>query len=437
MAEFIEKHWREVKSRTTLVGADFPKGVKDFKFSIATGYGFIPIQTYFKCDLSIYSDALGTVLPVTNDNIAYADNVCGNLWNNIYFNAAGTPISQNINNFPQCDILKNRLRKSLPYNKSIGEVQGLAGHHYDRLKQLVDVYTLTNNTTVPNVDQLNSENAIKNKRNIDNNIKSFIWQPSIGIMDVAIPLGAGEYEFQLNPSQDFATAGIDTSSYFDNAATVGKIVVVDIKLYVCMCRVDIGNEPQILHLKEMDVKNANISVTAGTTSINEEFTVPSSTTDITIFMQDILAGQNSSCPPSRFHSIYSGGDNSATALDLRNYQIEYAGLTKPVIRYESKYDSSLNTNQLQQRFIQSMIEYGSFFEPSGTETFEEYMERGPIFHESFLKSADNLSTRCHIIANYGTGFVTAARLFVVAHYDTTVKLTRQGGLLTNVLVQAI
>ena len=40
--DYIEKTWREVNSRTAVSGADFVKGVKDSKFSVAQGYVWIP-----------------------------------------------------------------------------------------------------------------------------------------------------------------------------------------------------------------------------------------------------------------------------------------------------------------------------------------------------------------------------------------------------------
>ena len=60
------------------------------------------------------------------------------------------------------------------------------------------------------------------------------------------------------------------------------------------------------------------------------------------------------------------------------------------------------------------------------------MERGPIFHETFVKSADNLATRVHVVGQYGT--VTGnCRAFLIAHYSRTIKITRQNGLVVNVL----
>jgi len=84
---------------------------------------------------------------------------------------------------------------------------------------------------------------------------------------------------------------------------------------------------------------------------------------------------------------------------LQNYQIQYANLTKPTGRYNSAHGAAVNT--LQQRYVSTALENGQYFNPAGFETFEEYLERGPYFHESFVKSADNLATRVHVTANYG------------------------------------
>jgi hypothetical protein len=81
--QYVEKHWREVNSRTKCGGDEFGKGIKDFKFSVGQGYGFIPAQSYFRVELKLMNNNAD---PVVGNNIAFADNVCGNMWNNIYFN---------------------------------------------------------------------------------------------------------------------------------------------------------------------------------------------------------------------------------------------------------------------------------------------------------------------------------------------------------------
>jgi hypothetical protein len=173
---------------------------------------------------------------------------------------------------------------------------------------------------------------------------------------------------------------------------------------------------------EMSVHTATVNTASG--EVNEEVSVPSSTRAITLFLQDQTAGKNTTCPPSKFHALAE-----SNALSLKNYQIQYANITKPSVRFESNYDT--NINLLHQRYITSALESGQYFNPAGFETLEEFLERGPYVHESFIKSADNLATRAQIVASYGT-IDTPCRLFVVAHHSRTIQITRQNGMITEV-----
>ena len=76
--DYIEKTWREVSSRTAISGADFVKGVKDFKFSVSQGYAWIPNQSYFRITLKL---TVSGASPTVADTVCFSDNVCGNLWN--------------------------------------------------------------------------------------------------------------------------------------------------------------------------------------------------------------------------------------------------------------------------------------------------------------------------------------------------------------------
>jgi hypothetical protein len=147
-----------------------------------------------------------------------------------------------------------------------------------------------------------------------------------------------------------------------------------------------------------------------------------------MFLQGTTAGKTTSLPPSKFH--VAGYD--LNALSLMNYQIQYGNLTKPTIAYESTYSSTSNT--LQQRYINTMLESGQFFSEAGGETFN-LLERGPLIHETFVKAADNLATRAQIQANYAQ-LSADARLYVIAHYTTTVQITRTNGMVSNVTLVA-
>ena len=109
-------------------------------------------------------------------------------------------------------------------------------------------------------------------------------------------------------------------------------------------------------------------------------------------------------------------------------------MTKPTIRIDSDYKVTVNT--LYQRYVSTALESGQFFNLTGCETFEEWCERGPIFHEIFIKSADNLATRLHVVANYRK-MTHISRLFVVAHYSRTIKIIRQNGLVVSVTSSSV
>lgn len=424
MAEFIEKQWREITSRNPTNGANFPQGLKDFKFSIGQGYGFIPSQSYFKANLKIKKwSATGDATALSAGDPTFADGVCGNLFNNIYFNMGGQTISSITTGLPQCDILKNRLTKSKGWNDSIGKMQGFEPLYQDRINDLASAAT-----SVRNVGY-NSKGRSE---------RAFIWQPAIGVFDVSQPLGAGEYDIQLNPSQDYQKACLDSSNVDANGFNLGtsaqasaatairfELEVVDIRFYACLVRVNLPSSGvETLHLMEMSVHTGNVP-SGSSDNIDEEFSVPSSTRALTMFIQDQQAGKTTSVPPSKFHIA---GVN-AEAITIKDYQIEYAGMTKPTVRYKSDYDAGKLT--IQQRYINSALESGQYFNPAGFETMNDYLERGPFLHESFIKSADNLATRCHVVASYGTT-TRDARVFIVAHHSRTIQITRQNGLVVDV-----
>ena len=97
--------------------------------------------------------------------------------------------------------------------------------------------------------------------------------------------------------------------------------------------------------------------------------MPSSTRALSVFMQDARAGKHTGCPPSKYH-IAGDVPSSKSTLTLRNYQIQYANMTKPTVRYDSLHNANVDT--LQQRYINGALESGQFFNPSGLESYRTW-----------------------------------------------------------------
>lgn len=414
MAEYIEKQWREITSRNPVRDEEFTTGLKDFKFSVGQGYGFIPNLSYFRVELEL---TYGGAAPTRANAIAFAESPIGNMFNNIYFNMGGQTVSSLTQNLGQCEILKNRLTKSKAYNETVGKIQGFDPQFVDRQ------VTLTPSTGTPEYQDV-TEATRQGK-----NTTMFIWKPALGIFDVSTPLGAGEYDIQLNPSQDYVLACIQSAKGNTTSLVVGdqadqvNVKVKQFRFYACMVRTNLpASGVETLHLMEMSVHTINQKADTNV-EINDEVSVPSSTRALTLFLQDAQAGKHSDIPPSKYGIV-----NDLSSLSLRNYQIQYANMTKPTVRYDSLYDATKDT--LQQRYINCALESGQFFNPAGFESYADYLERGPFQHESFVKAADNLATRVHVVASYDA-ISRDARLFVIAHYSSTIQLTRQNGMIVD------
>jgi hypothetical protein len=411
---FIEKQWREITSRNPIRGDQFNTGLKDFKFSVGQGYGFIPSESYFRVELKL---TVAGAVPTRTGAVAFAEGCVGNMFNNIYFNIGGQTVSSLTTGIGQCEVISNRLRKTKAHNDTIGKVTGFIPHYKDRL-------VLTTAAT----GEIEDANSIKSQ---GRNTRMFIWKPALGIFDHSKPLGAGEYDIQLNPSQDYVLSAIQS---LPGAATrvVGdgtdqvNLEVIGFRFYACMVRTNVpstGNELLVLH--EMSLHTVNAS---GESEINEEVSVPSSTRAISVFLQDGRAGKHTGVPPSRFHVA----EDETSALGLQSYQIQYANMTKPVTRYDSTHTDLVDT--LQQRYVNCALESGMFFNPAGFESYEQWLERGPYLHESFIKAADNLATRVQIVAKY-LDITAPSRVHIIAHYTSVVTITRSNGLVVNITQQ--
>ena len=414
--EYIEKQWREITSRNPISQDQFATGLKDFKFSVGSGYGFIPNQSYFTVELKM---TYAGDKPIAANSVAFADGCIGNMFNNIYFNIGGQTVSSLTTGVGQCEVLKNRLTKSKAYNETLGQSTGFVPHFTDRIAMLCgDAFT----------GSFGNNSAPSSARNQ----KMFVWKPALGIFDVSSPLGAGEYDIQLNPNVDFvksAVQSVGADKVVGTGANQVKVEVMNMKFYACMVRTNLPSSGvETLHLMEMSVHTANRN-NGSTAEINEEMSVPSSTRAISCFLQDQRAGKNTLFPPSRFCA--GEGDE----LNLRNYQVQYANATKPSVRYDSNHTNDIDTQQ--QRYLTCALESGQFFNPAGFESYSQWLERGPFLHDSFIKAADNLATRVHVNASYDGAAGADERFYLVAHYSNTVQITRTNGMVSDIRVLSV
>jgi hypothetical protein len=257
-----------------------------------------------------------------------------------------------------------------------------------------------------------------------------LWQPPIGLFKYSEELGAGDYRIQLNPNSNFILNAVETRNTNYAAASPYSLVINDVRFYCYVEKRMIPDTVRDLYLTEMLVQSKPYSS-------NLQFSVPPSTTAITIFVQDGSVGGNPNIPPSMFRML----DN--TDLNLQNIQVTYANVSKPSTNWQSNYavahTSAANTfngsgtNKLEQRYHDSYEETGLEIKLGGCESFYDYLQRGPFYHFAFERDVNNKSTEVQITSVFSpNNNPTNMRLFIVAHYRKTVQITTANGLVVNV-----
>jgi hypothetical protein len=281
---------------------------------------------------------------------------------------------------------------------------------------------------------------IKNKRRDggQRNKVYALWVPPIGIFDHDGVLGAGDWRISLNPSSNYRSSAVETRQGTDTVAANPNqtadggynLTIHSVKFYVATVKASIPQGISTLYLMESMVQSKPLSSRDG----QYEFTVPSSTRALTIFLQSNKAGSNPRFPPSMFK----------LPLDsdylLESLQITYANTTKPSTRWTSSFSEVNNgavgnpsINQLQQRYNDSLQESGLLMSSGGAETFKDYLARGAYYHFSYTRDSEDKSTQVQISAKVGFEPADApANLFLVSWYSRGVEITTSNGQINEV-----
>jgi hypothetical protein len=287
---------------------------------------------------------------------------------------------------------------------------------------------------------------IKNKRRDggQRNKVFVLWQPPIGIFDHDGVLGAGDWRISLNPSSNYKQSAVETRQGTDTVAATQaqtadagyNLTINSVKFYCATVKASIPQGISTLYLMESMVQSKPISGK----DQQFEFTVPSSTRALTIFLQSNKAGSNPRFPPSMFKLPVDATALVESDLLMESLQITYANTTKPSTRWSSSYSKVQNggagnasVNELQQRYNDSLQESGLLMSSGGSETFKDYLARGPYYHYSFTRDSEDKSTQVQISAKVGFDPANVpANLFIVAWYSRGIEISTTNGQIQEV-----
>ena len=124
------------------------------------------------------------------------------------------------------------------------------------------------------------------------------------------------------------------------------------------------------------------------------FSVSENTYAITIAFQSSATGSDTRFPPSKFIA----GNNYERSIN--RLQVEYADQTKPNPQADPEFFRGTNNNDfLEQRYVDTYLYNGLYFDDAGPESKEEWLVRGPYYYLPFPKDASSKDTR--VVVRYG------------------------------------
>lgn len=402
----LDVNWLQITSQRGVTAATFANGIQDYNWSVGGNWALNMAKSYFRIGVRMVGPvAGGPIAPVLADDIAFADSVCDNLFDNCYFKAGGSDVSSIVNYSGTAGMLKKRVTKSGAWMRSIGaDAYGTEASFTERLNG-----TASNGTGARGTQTVPGQST-----------KYVMWQPPIGIFDYDGLLGSGSYKLQLNPRQNYKLSAAESAGA-QVAVTDFDFFVDSIEFYVCLEKSNIPPTlTEKLYLTECQIQTKTIS--GGNPNLLD-FTVPPSTKQIAVFVADPTYGNDTRFPLTRFKTT---GD---TDQRLEQIQITYANNSKPSTNWSS--DFATPTNYMIQRYYDTQMASGLLFSEGGCETFSDWLERGGVYLFDFDRDSSDRSTHVQLQIKY-QGITNNSNVFIAAFYNRAVQITTTDGFVSSV-----
>ena len=262
-------------------------------------------------------------------------------------------------------------------------------------------------------------------------VKTFelAWQPPMSIFKVQEWLPAGKYELVLNPqtTSTYKQRAIE-SLVAKTAGTDFEFAVIDMYLYTAMA--DSSRIDDLTYMIDLDETRCQVDTGTGSGLQQKNFDVSPSSYALSAAFQDASAGSTSEYSASKFKvraGIAGGNDLSLTRLYLT-----YGGQSKPSPDADPSYVEGTAIDYTTQRYADSLLQSGQFFQDGGSETIQEWQVRGPYYHFNWPKDGRDRSTRAQV--NFQLGTPANTRVLMFDHYKSVANISVKDGHVIDVQV---
>ena len=270
-----------------------------------------------------------------------------------------------------------------------------------------------------------------------------IWTPPLSLFKIGHALPSGKYELVLNPQTITSFQKRAIESVFGvasknptlpgGAAQDFKLDVVDFYLYCAT--VEGPRADDITYLLDLEQTRCQSEKIDNASFAQKNFDVSPSTYALTVAYQDLRAGENTALSVSKFKSYNNPAIPTASEeLKLNRMFINYAGQNLPAPDADPSFVAG--TDYTTQRYAESQIYSGAYFDTGGAETIEEYHDRGAYYYFSWPRDGTDRSTRVNVHQGFqNTTDVVNMRCLLFDHSKQVARVRVQDGRVVDVALE--
>jgi hypothetical protein len=266
-----------------------------------------------------------------------------------------------------------------------------------------------------------------------------VWTPPLSLFKIGHALPSGRYELVLNPQTSTSfqkraieSVGGDKTPTLPGGAT-GDFQFEVVNMYLYCATVEGPRADDITYLIDLEQTRCQSEKIDNVSFQQKNFDISPSAYALTVAYQDLRAGQQTQASPSKFRA-YDTGLTTPQELNLNRFFINYAGQNLPAPDADPEFKTG--NDYTTQRYTESQIYSGAYFDTGGAEDIEEYHERGSYYYFSWPRDGTDRSTRVNVHQQFSAGTdVANLRCLLFDHSKQVARVKVQDGGVVDVQLE--
>jgi hypothetical protein len=267
-----------------------------------------------------------------------------------------------------------------------------------------------------------------------------IWTPPLSMFKIGHAIPSGKFSLVLSPQ----TASVYQKAAIESLLGAGdknpgadfKFSVDSMYLYVNTVEGDRCDD--ITYLLDLEQTRCQADKVDNTSFGQKSWDVSPSTYALTVAYQDTRAGTDTQASATKFKA-YNIALDAEQETKLNRFYFSYAGMQLPSPDADPNYVASVGgaagQDYTTQRYIESQIYNGAFYDSGGAESIQEYKARGSYYYFSVPRDGTDRSTRVNVHQQFNAADTTNMRVLLFDHSRQNASIRVQDGRVIDVQLE--